>query len=316
MWLNQRIFVGFFEVQWIKWSTNWIVIEFYSMAANDIQCMSLCSTKHKLVRFYLQITRKSLSSHAKIAHACVCLENTQLEVPFSILIDLLAYVFRMEISKEFSKLKHEKHPNCTCWIPNFILMITVKLDSPIFILSSIDSKTNLCGSNQNVFKKKLNSTQSTESRKTCSFLGCRKSYSTARNLKLHVNRQHLGQKFECKVCGKVLETKYSAQRHVLASHKRNTDDDDIQMVNRPSMNSVISIENQDKLIEEQQKRIETLQQYIRQIKLQIQTLRTKLVAKRRLSTELKSKTMQSLIIVRKNYWILFTCNKNESKPLK
>lgn len=143
--------------------------------------------------------------------------------------------------------------------------------------------------------------QSSQSRMKCTISGCYKSYSSAKNLNQHIKRNHLGQKFKCKLCGKNLETKYSAQRHVLAVHKAKCTKDNIEMVHCSPIKDLIPVNDQDNLIKEQQKTIETLQSQIKQTKDQIQNFRARLVAKRRLSKELKAENGKSLIILRKKY---------------
>lgn len=119
-------------------------------------------------------------------------------------------------------------------------------------------------------------------------------------MSLHIKRSHIGEKFKCKMCGKILESNFSAQRHVLAAHKKECAKDDIEKTLCSPLNAT-PIEEQDNLIEEQRKEIENLLRMNKETKDQIKDLRVKLIAKRRLSSELKADIRKSLIVVRKKY---------------
>lgn len=110
----------------------------------------------------------------------------------------------------------------------------------------------------------------------------------------------IGEKFKCKMCGKVLETKFSLQCHFKSTHKKECTKDDIGKTSCPPL-SATPVEDQDNLIKEQQQEIDNLQNAIKTIKDEIKELRTKLIAKRRLSTELKAGNEKSMIVLRKAY---------------
>lgn len=139
-----------------------------------------------------------------------------------------------------------------------------------------------------------------DSRLQCTFSGCYKSYSSQKNLNHHIKRNHHGEKFKCKVCGKVLETKFSLQRHFQTTHKKECTENDIEKTTCPPL-SATPVEDQDNLIKEQQKEIDNLRSAIKTTKDEIKELRTKLIAKRRLSTELKTGNERSMIVLRKAY---------------
>lgn len=157
-----------------------------------------------------------------------------------------------------------------------------------------------------VMQSKRNNSKNTapsqmeRSRSKCTFSGCSRSYSTKKNLNQHIKRSHVGEKFKCKQCDKVLETKYSVQRHVLASHKKECNEDDIQKA-QCSPVSPIPAEEQDILLETQQQEIESLQTAIKGTREQIMVLRRRMIAKRRLSTDMKARSEKSLILLRKKY---------------
>lgn len=117
------------------------------------------------------------------------------------------------------------------------------------------------------------------SRVECTFSGCSKSYSSKKIMNLHITRSHIAEKFKCKICGKILESKFSAQRHVLTSHKKECMEDDIEKTICSPLN-VTPVRDQDQLIKEQEKEIENLIRIKKEIKDQIKYLRTKLIAKR------------------------------------
>lgn len=138
------------------------------------------------------------------------------------------------------------------------------------------------------------------SRVKCTFSGCSKSYSSKRNMNVHINRTHVGEKFKCRMCSKILESKFSAQRHMLASHKKECTKDDIEKVLCSPL-SATPVKDQDKVIKEQRIQIENLLRIRKEVKGQINHLRAKLIAKRRMSSELKAEKRKSLIVSRKNY---------------
>lgn len=71
-----------------------------------------------------------------------------------------------------------------------------------------------------LFREEVATASSTSQRWKCTHRGCKKSYISRKNLNQHVKRVHLGKKYKCSLCSKILETKDSVKRHVNTIHRK------------------------------------------------------------------------------------------------
>lgn len=65
------------------------------------------------------------------------------------------------------------------------------------------------------------SNEANGSRIKCTFSGCRKTYSSTKNLNQHVKRNHEKIQFKCEMCDKILVSSFSLKRHIRDMHKKN-----------------------------------------------------------------------------------------------
>lgn len=124
----------------------------------------------------------------------------------------------------------------------------------------------------------------------CCFAGCKKTFSTLKIRKVHIDRCHSGKKFQCSIenCEKKLASKFALQRHIISVHGQTFSNIDGTIVQVPVDDPLTELEK-DSLIEKRKHQIDTLENKLRTVQNEVKNLRTQLKIKNRIVNRLKSR---------------------------
>lgn len=113
----------------------------------------------------------------------------------------------------------------------------------------------------------------------CSHLGCKKTFTEKKNLKIHIKRVHEGMQFQCIQCRKMLASKFSLKRHNLDVHKIENSEADDEIVYKEVIDGTMMTEyQQDEIINEQNLTIESLKAKLKNAKDELKTLRAQVLS--------------------------------------